>query len=225
MPRSWLTRQRPPKPTSLAIKLCRKNYSDYAVQLVPFSLDSHAMPVDLWVGAVATLAGGLLGGAISFVLSRQQIIEARRQRADEARLQTDRRSEDRRYAAYADFFTRARAYRNAIRPLARGRAHKLNIEHISELAAAADAASSLVFLVVENSLTYEACRAVVIAIGASQEALGNLAALPNEKRGRELNDEMSLRMRHFQAAAREELEVKGLDRSHILGRYNSTSHT
>jgi len=41
------------------------------------------MASDVWVGAVATLVGAALGGAISFVLSRQQIKAARSQREAE----------------------------------------------------------------------------------------------------------------------------------------------
>ena len=51
----------------------------------------------LWVGAVTTLAGAVLGCAISFLLSRQQIIEARAQRKEEAERDRNRRSVERRF--------------------------------------------------------------------------------------------------------------------------------
>jgi hypothetical protein len=69
---------------------------------------------DVWIGAVTTLAGAVLGGAISFLLSRQQMREARRQRQEEDARERRRRSADRRFEAYADFLTRTRSFRNAV---------------------------------------------------------------------------------------------------------------
>ena len=63
---------------------------------------------------MTTLAGALLGGAMSFVLSRQQAREARLQRQEEDARERLRRSADRRFQAYADFLTGARSFRNAV---------------------------------------------------------------------------------------------------------------
>jgi hypothetical protein len=70
----------------------------------------------LWIGAVTGLAGAAVGGAISYLVSVQQIREARAQRQEAERSAQARRSLDRRFAAYADFLTHARRFRNAIRP-------------------------------------------------------------------------------------------------------------
>jgi hypothetical protein len=57
------------------------------------------------VGAVTTLLGAALGGAISFMLNWQQAKEARRQRQEDDSRERRRRSADRRFQAYADFLT------------------------------------------------------------------------------------------------------------------------
>jgi hypothetical protein len=67
----------------------------------------------LWVGALVSLAGVAFGGAISFALSRQQLRDARAQRIEDDLRASRRRNEDRRFAAYSDFLTRARTYRDA----------------------------------------------------------------------------------------------------------------
>jgi hypothetical protein len=178
--------------------------------------------VDVWVGAVTTLAGGLLGGAISFLLSRQQIKDAERQRNEAASRERTRRSEDRRFTAYADFFSLARSYRNGIRPLSRPAENELNVERLNDTAARTDAASSLVFLVVEDQGTYDACRDVVLAIAACQELVRNPAARRDVTLGREANEQVARALRQFQAAARDELAVQGVERSRIVARYESS---
>src|SRR5690242_15252341 len=74
----------------------------------------HAVNGDVWVGAIATLVGGALGGAISFALSRQQLNDARLQRKEAEASEQRRRSEDRRFQAYSAFLTQARSYRHAV---------------------------------------------------------------------------------------------------------------
>lgn len=59
------------------------------------------MNTDLWFGAATTLAGAALGGAISYLLCRQQITEARAQRLEGERWDRARRSAERRLDAYA----------------------------------------------------------------------------------------------------------------------------
>lgn len=167
----------------------------------------------LWVGAVTTLAGAILGGAISFVLSRQQIIEARAQRKEEARHDKNRRSLERRFDAYADFLKRARSYRNAIRPYAMTEAATRDID---ALAQAADASGAFISLVAESEMTLSASHKVLAAIAASQELLHNPDSHSRDARWPEANDAMVLALRQFQATAREELDVSGVDRSWIL---------
>jgi hypothetical protein len=174
------------------------------------------MTSDLWIGAAATLAGAMLGGAISYILSHQQMKYSREQRIEDDQRQKLLRSEDRRFTAYADFITKARSYRNAIQPLHRQAHVVLDNDHLGNLAASADAASSLVFLVVESPEMYEASRAVVAAINTSQEIIRDIGQHPDDARGREANDLMALRLREFQAAARKELGVTGVERSRIL---------
>jgi hypothetical protein len=167
----------------------------------------------LWVGAVTTLAGATLGGAISFLLSRQQIIEARAQRKEEATREKNRRSLERRFDAYADFLKRARSYRNAIRPYAMT---GTDTHEIDALAQAADAAGAFISLVAENEMTLSASHKVLAAIANSQELLHNPDSHSRNARWPEANDEMVLSLRQFQAAAREKLEVNGVDRSWVL---------
>lgn len=166
---------------------------------------------DIWVGAVTTLAGAILGGAISYLLSRQQVKEARIQRAEQVQQDHDRRSQERRFGAYSDFLTQARRYRSAIRPYRQHSAPGLTVQEIDAHAAAADAAGSLVFLVSQNLATREACRKVLRSLGDTlaviHELDTDLSAAPWE----ELNNDMSGSLRAFQAAARAELGVSESD--------------
>lgn len=75
------------------------------------------MNSDLWVGAATTLAGAALAGLISLGVNRQQMRDARAQRAEDDQRAKDRRSDDRRFTAYVEFAARARSYRDAIRGL------------------------------------------------------------------------------------------------------------
>lgn len=165
---------------------------------------------DIWVGAVTTLAGALLGGAISYLLSRQQINEARAQRADEAQRDRARRSEERRFNTYSDFLTQARRYRSAIRPYRRDSAPGLTVQEIDAYAAAADAAASLVFLVSESLSTHEACRKVLRTIGESLTVIHEIPEDLEVGPWKELNNDVAGSLREFQNAARAEL---GADQS------------
>jgi hypothetical protein len=175
------------------------------------------MSVDVWIGAVTTLAGAGLGGLISFVLSRQQITEARRQRLEEAQRSREQTSKERRFDCYVEFLSGSRSYRNALRSIGRERRSGAQPSHFDSLAADADAASSRVFLVVESAATYDACRSVVHAIGVAQESLHGSKFQPDSSKAVEINERMAASLRHFQAAARDELKVTGVDASRILG--------
>jgi hypothetical protein len=173
------------------------------------------MTSGLWAGAVTTLAGAVIGGAISFLLSHQQIAEARAQRAADALLDLSRRSLERRYDAYADFLKLARSYRNASR---RSVITETDIPGIDAVAQAADAAGSLIFLSTESPVTLDACHGILRAIGVSQDVIHDPDHESREARRPEANDGLVLSLREFQAAARAELGVGGVDRSWILAR-------
>jgi hypothetical protein len=116
---------------------------------------SRNVSADVWVGAVTTLAGALLGGTMSFILSRQQAREARLQRQEEDAREQLRRSADRRFQAYADFLTGARSFRNAVEAYYLHPRHKPSLTAIDALLQSANDASALVFLVVESDDTYQ----------------------------------------------------------------------
>ena len=176
------------------------------------------MNSDLWVGAVTTLAGAVLGGAISLSLNRQQANDARLQRLEEDSRERYKRSVDRRFSAYADFLTQARSYRDAIRPYEPKRSPSVALNEIDILARSADAASALVFLVLESTTTYESCRAILNSLGRSQAIIHSEDSLTTEVALRAINDEMSRLLREFQVATREELGISGVDASLILPR-------
>jgi hypothetical protein len=175
------------------------------------------LSADLWVGSVTTLAGALLGGVISFALARQQIGEARRRREEEWKSQSEQIRRDRRFSCYSDFITRARAYRGSIRSFSERRSDPANIERADKLAAEADSTSSLVFLALESVATYDACRAVLKAIGNCQSCIRQSDA-PNSNSGKlgVLEEDLAMSLRRFQVAARAELEVSGVDAAHFF---------
>jgi hypothetical protein len=125
---------------------------------------------DLVIGAISGLAGAVVGGAISLAVSWQQIRDARDQRKEGAVWEERRRSVDRRLAAYAEFYSRARSFRNSIRfgtrPADRDAARRADA-----LARRAHDASAMVFLVVEADGTAEACRDVVRTMSQIQGSL------------------------------------------------------
>lgn len=166
------------------------------------------MNTSLWFGALTTLAGAVVGGTISYFLSRQQMREARAQRLEAERSEQIRRSGERRLDIYADFLTLARNYRNAIRrPSHPESGPRLPLQEIGDLARAADAAGSLVHLVNQSQQTAAACGDVMRTIG---ETLGALHALDADMTGApwtELNEKMRDVLRRFQTAARAELGI------------------
>jgi hypothetical protein len=180
----------------------------------------RVMSGDLWAGAVTTLSGVLLGGAVSFALARQQMKDARAQRAEEFAREKERRSADRRFDAYADFLTKARSFRNAIRHGDRAgpALAPAEIDAMNPIAAAAHSASSLVFLVVEDGRTYDACREVVRTMSHAQGLVSTMDPRSPGDLLAGLNHEMARVLREFEVAARDELEIGGLERSQIMSR-------
>jgi hypothetical protein len=162
----------------------------------------------LWFGALTTLAGAALGGAISFSLNRQQIREARTQRLEAERSDRTRRSAERRLDVYADFLTHARSYRSAIRrPSNPESGPSVPLQEIGDLARACDAACSLVFLVSQSRQTAAACREVMRTVSETSGVLHTSDVDMTGIAWEELNDKMSRVLRDFQAAARAELGI------------------
>jgi hypothetical protein len=163
---------------------------------------------DVWVGAVTTLVGALLGGAISFVLSRQQIMDARLQRQEEDVREGLRRSADRRFQAYADFLTHSRSFRNAVEAYYLHPRHKPSLAAIDALLQSANDASALVFLVVESDGTYQGCRGVLRSLGHARLVIHGIEAAVGDP-WPELNVVLGRAAREFQNSARTELGVRG----------------
>lgn len=142
------------------------------------------------------------------MVNRQQATELRVQRAEEAARDNVIRSENRRFDAYADFHTQARRFRNAIRSYIPGTSPIQSVADVEVLANSADAASSLVFLVLESAETLDACRAAVRTINSTIKILHESAESNlNDAPWDELNTNMALAIRVFQKAARAELGV------------------
>ena len=164
-----------------------------------------SMGSQVWIGAATTLLGVVLGGGASFTLSRQQMKDARAQRAEEAARERDKRSEDRRIEAYSAFLTRARSFRNAVMSYCYRPQGKLTLDVIDDLMRDADDASALVFLVVETDEMYDACRVVLSAIDDALNRVQNIDSGPTEDLWQDLRARLGRALRNFQIAAREEL--------------------
>jgi hypothetical protein len=172
---------------------------------LPYSRDVSA---DVWVGAVTTLAGALLGGAISFALSRQQISDARLQRQEEDAREQLRRSADRRFQAYADFLTRSRSFRNAVEAYYLHPRRKPALVEIDALLQSANDASALVFLVVESDGTYQGCRSVLRSLSHARAIIHGIKQAAGDP-WPELTVVLGRAIREFQNSARTELGVSG----------------
>lgn len=157
---------------------------------------------------MTTLAGALLGGAMSFVLSRQQAREARLQRQEEDARERLRRSADRRFQAYADFLTGARSFRNAVEAYYLHPRHKPALTAIDALLQSANDASALVFLVVESDDTYQGCRKVLRSLGRARAVIHGIEPTAADP-WPELNKLLGGATREFQNSARTELGVSG----------------
>ena len=167
------------------------------------------MSSDVWVGAATTLIGAALGGAISFLLGRQQVLEARRQRGEDDAREQRRRSMDRRFAAYADFLTRARSFRNAVEAYYARPGYGPSLAEVDSLLQSANDASALVFLVMESEQTYEGCRVVLRALSSAREVIHDAAPGTAADPWPDLNLLLGRTTREFQNSARNELEVAG----------------
>lgn len=165
--------------------------------------------IDIWIGAVTTLAGTALGGTISFAVSRQQARDTRLQREEEHLREQRRQSADRRFQAYSEFLIRARSFRNATEAYYVHPHHKPPLAEIDSLLHSANDASALVFLVVESDGTYEACRNVLRALWRARIIIHNLEPSADEDPWSELNMLLGRTTREFQNAARSELGVSG----------------
>lgn len=163
---------------------------------------------DVWVGAITTLSGGTLGGAISLVISRQQLKAAHAQHTEDAEQDKHRRSIERRFSAYADFLDKARSFRNALRPYGSQPVPLLATKDISALARSAHAASPLAFLVVESHQTRDALGELVEAMSDIQRVLDDDRSDPADKPWDDLNERIKAALDKFEDAAREELEVR-----------------
>ena len=128
----------------------------------------------VWVGALATLTGVLLGGLVSLGLSRQQIRAARQQMQERAIQEETQRTIERRLQAYSDFLGRTRSFRNVVRSYCNSTTNRPTLAEIEERLQAANDASALVFLLVQSTDTYDACRTLLRAMGTTQGVLNKV---------------------------------------------------
>jgi hypothetical protein len=164
---------------------------------------------DVWVGAATTLVGAAVGGAISYLLSWQQVKEARRQRGEDDAREHRRRSMDRRFAAYSEFLTRARSFRNAAEAHYLQPGHGPSLAEMESLLQSANDASALVFLVLESEQTYQGCRNVLRALGQAREIIHEPEPDAAGDPWADLNVLLGGATREFQNSARTELGVTG----------------
>jgi hypothetical protein len=164
---------------------------------------------DVWVGAATTLIGAVLGGAISFFLSQQQVKEARQQRQEDDLREVRRRSTDRRFQAYADFLTRTRSFRNAAEAYYLQPGHRPSLAEMDSLLQSANDASALVFLVVESDATYAGCRHALRALAQARAIIHDAEPTVSAEPWVDLNALLGRATREFQNSARTELGVSG----------------
>jgi hypothetical protein len=167
------------------------------------------MTLDVWIGAVTTLAGTALGGGISFFVSRQQARDMRSQREEEYLHEQRKQSADRRFQAYSEFLTRARSLRNALATYYVHPGHEPSLAEVDSLLQSANDASTLVFLVVESDDTYQACREVLRALSKARSIIHSTESAATGNPWGELNILLGQATREFQNAARSELDVRG----------------
>ena len=172
-------------------------------------LYSRRVSSDVLVGAATTLVGALLGGGISYLLSWQQVREARRQRQEDDVREHRRSSMDRRFAAYSDFLTRTRSFRNAVEAYYAQPGHGPSLAEVDSLLQSANDASALVFLVVESEQTYEGCREVLRALKKARKTIHATEPGAAEDPWPDLNLLLGRTTREFQNSVRIELGVSG----------------
>jgi chitinase len=151
----------------------------------------------------------MLGGGISFLLSWQQVKEARRQRQEDDAREHRRLSMDRRFAAYADFLTRARSFRNAVEAYYSQPGHGPSLADVDALLQSANDASALVFLVMESEQTYEGCREVLRALHSARIVIHQNEPGTAAGPWPDLNLLLGRTTREFQNSVRNELGVSG----------------
>jgi hypothetical protein len=167
------------------------------------------MGTSAWLASVIGLAGVMLGGLISFAVSHQQIQEARSQRADEASREQHRRSEDRRFKAYADFIISHRSVQNTLHFLYSRATGEPNLNDIDALLQAGYNSSAMVFLVAETERTRNACIEVLRVLEHVRDAISDEGNFSGGDLWTTLNVTMGRSMREFENAARAELDVNG----------------
>ena len=82
-----------------------------------------------------------------------------------------------RFQAYADFLTRARTFRNAVESFYRQPHRNPSLKEIDSLLQSTNDASALVFLVVEDDTTHEACRHVLRALSRARAVIHRIEPL------------------------------------------------
>ena len=162
----------------------------------------------LWIGAVTGLAGALVGGVISYAVSRQQIRDARSQRLEKQRADQARRREQRRFDIYAKFLTRARRFHNAAQPPYHPRAGlRIPVPEMDALARSTDATGSRVLLVTESARTETACRTVMRTIRQTIRVIHEHEDDPDGVPWDSLHEGWTKVLSNFRSAARTELGV------------------
>lgn len=175
----------------------------------------HLVISDFWLGSATTLVGVALGGAVSLALSLLQIKAARAQRLEEHLQDQRKRSEDRRYDAYSAFLTKARSARNAVRKYFLSANAKPSVGDIEELVSQANDTSALVFLLVETTRLYDACRDVLRALDTTESLVRDLSSGSEVSSWFDLSNLLGRTLREFQNSVREELAVAGVERPWI----------
>ena len=168
------------------------------------------MNLGVWIGASTTLLGALLGGAISLVLSRQQIKASEAQQEAERADQKSQRNVERRFQIYSDFLIRSRSLRNALKAYYLPSDQTPSMETIDELFRTAQDTAVLVFLVVESEEVYKACVDVLRALGGAQATVHGLKKPADP--WRKLNLDLGRAIRTFQVGAKNELGISGPSR-------------
>jgi hypothetical protein len=168
------------------------------------------MDTSAWLAPLAGLVGVILGGLVSYAVSFQQIREARSQRVDEADREQRRRSEERRFKAYADFIMGHRAVQNALHFYYSQAVGKPSLNDVDLLLQASYNSSAMVFLVAEEDRTKTACVKVLRVLQQAQDVVHKDKSSPADADSwPELNVTLGQAMREFENAARAELHVFG----------------
>lgn len=157
---------------------------------------------EVWIVAIPTLLGTAFGGAISFILNRQQW------KGEDLR-ERHRRSDDRRFQAYGEFLIRERSYRNKVEAYYLHPDNRPSINELDVLLHAAQDASTLVFLVVESEDTYKGCLSVMRTLSRARDIIRRIESSSAADPWPELEIEFRHATHKFQNAARNELKVIG----------------